>query len=115
MAAVGRAEMVKGSWLKPGAVVVDVGINHVDDPSEKKGKAHQAALINFDFFFLIRFLLCFCVELGYRLVGDVDFQGCKEVASLITPVRTCCRMLIKYNYRNIFKKTTPPTNKKECS
>jgi 5,10-methylene-tetrahydrofolate dehydrogenase/methenyl tetrahydrofolate cyclohydrolase len=37
VAAVGRAEMVKGSWLKPGAVVIDVGINSVDDPSDKRG------------------------------------------------------------------------------
>ena len=59
VAAVGRAEMVKGSWLKPGAVVIDVGINSVDDPSDKR---------------------------GYRLVGDVEFDSCKEVASLITPV-----------------------------
>jgi 5,10-methylene-tetrahydrofolate dehydrogenase/methenyl tetrahydrofolate cyclohydrolase len=59
IAAVGRAEMVKGSWIKPGAVVIDVGINSVDDPSDKR---------------------------GYRLVGDADFTGCKEVASKITPV-----------------------------
>jgi len=59
VAAVGRAEMVKGAWLKPGAVVIDVGINSVDDASKKT---------------------------GYRLVGDVDFNECKEVASLITPV-----------------------------
>jgi len=59
IAAVGRAEMVKKDWLKPGCVVVDVGINSVDDASTKK---------------------------GYRLVGDVDYQACKEVASAITPV-----------------------------
>ena len=59
IAAVGRAEMVKADWLKPGCVVVDVGINSVDDPSAKR---------------------------GYRLVGDVDYAGCKEVASAITPV-----------------------------
>ncbi len=59
IAAVGRAEMVKGSWLKEGAVVIDVGINSIDDPSKKA---------------------------GYRLVGDCDFESCKEVASLITPV-----------------------------
>lgn len=59
VAAVGRAEFVKASWLKPGAVVIDVGINSVDDPSDKR---------------------------GYRLVGDVDFEGCKAVASQITPV-----------------------------
>eukprot|EP01038_Epipyxis_sp_PR26KG_P010907 gene10907-14645_t len=59
VAAVGRAEMVRGSWIKPGAVVIDVGINSVDDASDKR---------------------------GYRLVGDVNFDECKEVASLITPV-----------------------------
>ena len=59
VAAVGRAEFVKGSWLKAGAVVIDVGINSVDDASKKA---------------------------GYRLVGDVNFDECKEVASLITPV-----------------------------
>ena len=37
VAAVGRAEMVKGSWIKPGAVVIDVGINSVDDASDKRG------------------------------------------------------------------------------
>lgn len=59
VAAVGRAEMVKPDWIKPGAVVIDVGINSVDDPTSKK---------------------------GYRLVGDVDFAGCKAVAGKITPV-----------------------------
>jgi 5,10-methylene-tetrahydrofolate dehydrogenase/methenyl tetrahydrofolate cyclohydrolase len=59
VAAVGRAEMVKKEWIKEGAVVIDVGINSVDDASAKR---------------------------GYRLVGDVDYAGCKEVASKITPV-----------------------------
>lgn len=59
VAAVGKAELVKGSWLKPGAVVIDVGINSVDDATKKA---------------------------GYRLVGDVDFADCKNVASKITPV-----------------------------
>ena len=59
VAAVGRAGLVKKDWLKPGCVVIDVGINSVDDASTKK---------------------------GYRLVGDVDYEGAKEVASLITPV-----------------------------
>jgi 5,10-methylene-tetrahydrofolate dehydrogenase/methenyl tetrahydrofolate cyclohydrolase len=59
IAAVGRAEMVRGDWIKPGAVVIDVGVNAVDDPSKKK---------------------------GYRLVGDVAFDEALEVASLITPV-----------------------------
>ncbi|MEJ5311186.1 MAG: bifunctional methylenetetrahydrofolate dehydrogenase/methenyltetrahydrofolate cyclohydrolase FolD [Anaerolineae bacterium] len=59
VAAVGRAEMVKADWVKPGAVVIDVGINRVDDPSVKR---------------------------GYRLVGDVDFESVKEVAGWLTPV-----------------------------
>jgi 5,10-methylene-tetrahydrofolate dehydrogenase/methenyl tetrahydrofolate cyclohydrolase len=59
VAAVGRAEMVKGDWVKPGIVVIDVGMNSVDDPSSEK---------------------------GYRLVGDVAFEEVKEVASAITPV-----------------------------
>lgn len=59
IAAVGRIEMVKSSWLKPGCVVIDVGMNSKPDPTKKR---------------------------GYRLVGDVDFDDCKQVASLITPV-----------------------------
>jgi methylenetetrahydrofolate dehydrogenase (NADP+)/methenyltetrahydrofolate cyclohydrolase len=59
IAAVGRPQMVKADWVKPGAAVIDVGINRVDDPSAKR---------------------------GYRLVGDVDFEAVKEVAGYITPV-----------------------------
>merc|ERR1712232_1367755 len=50
---------VRGSWLKPGCVVIDVGINAVDDSSKK---------------------------LGYRLVGDVNFDEAQGIASQITPV-----------------------------
>jgi 5,10-methylene-tetrahydrofolate dehydrogenase/methenyl tetrahydrofolate cyclohydrolase len=59
VAAVGRPEMVRGDWVKPGAVVIDVGINRVDDPSRPK---------------------------GYRMVGDVNFDEVKEVAGVISPV-----------------------------
>ena len=59
VAAVGRPLMVKADWVKPGAVVIDVGINRVDDPTRKR---------------------------GYRLVGDVDFEEVKDVAGWITPV-----------------------------
>jgi len=59
IAAVGKPEIIRGSWLKKGCVVVDVGINAVDDPTSKK---------------------------GYRLVGDVCFEEAVNVASLITPV-----------------------------
>ncbi len=58
IAAVGRAEMVKGDWVKPGAYVIDVGSNRVDDPTSDK---------------------------GYRWVGDVAFDEVKEVAGAITP------------------------------
>jgi 5,10-methylene-tetrahydrofolate dehydrogenase/methenyl tetrahydrofolate cyclohydrolase len=59
IAAVGKAEMVRGDWVKPGAVVIDVGVNRIDDPNHPKGT---------------------------RLVGDVAFDEVKEVASYITPV-----------------------------
>jgi 5,10-methylene-tetrahydrofolate dehydrogenase/methenyl tetrahydrofolate cyclohydrolase len=59
IAAVGRAEMVRGDWIKPGAVVIDVGVNAVEDNS---------------------------LEKGYRLVGDVAFNEVLQVASAITPV-----------------------------
>ena len=59
VAAIGKAEFVRGDWLKPGAVVVDVGINSKEDPTKKR---------------------------GYRLVGDVNYDECAQVASAITPV-----------------------------
>lgn len=59
IAAVGKAEMVRGDWVKPGAVVIDVGINRIEDSSKAR---------------------------GYRLVGDVAFEEVKEIAGIITPV-----------------------------
>jgi methylenetetrahydrofolate dehydrogenase (NADP+)/methenyltetrahydrofolate cyclohydrolase len=59
VAAIGKPEMVRGSWIKPGAVVIDVGINRVEDATRPR---------------------------GYRLVGDVAFEEAKEVAGWITPV-----------------------------
>lgn len=59
IAAIGRPNYVKGDWLKPGAVVIDVGTNRVDDPEAEK---------------------------GYRWVGDVDFDEAQEVVSAITKV-----------------------------
>lgn len=59
VAAIGRPEMITGDMIKPGAVVIDVGINRVNDPSAAK---------------------------GYRIVGDVHFASARTVASLITPV-----------------------------
>ena len=57
VAAVGRPKMVPGDWIKPGATVIDVGINRID---AEDGKA--------------------------KLVGDVDYEGCAAVAGAITPV-----------------------------
>ncbi len=59
IAAAGRPRMVRGDWVKPGATVIDVGVNRVEDPAAKK---------------------------GYRLVGDVAFEEVQEVAGAITPV-----------------------------
>ena len=63
VAAVGRAEMIKGDWLKPGAAVIDVGINRV--PSRDPAKAAEGKT---------------------RVVGDVDFEAARQVAGWITPV-----------------------------
>jgi len=60
VAAVGRPLMIKGDWIKPGAAVIDVGINRVPAPDKGEGKT--------------------------RTVGDVDYQGALPVAGWITPV-----------------------------
>ncbi|KAI8989649.1 FTHFS-domain-containing protein [Trametes punicea] len=59
VSAIGKPQLVKGSWLKPGAVVIDVGTNYIPDATKKSGQ---------------------------RLVGDVDFESASAVASYITPV-----------------------------
>ncbi|XWX05273.1 bifunctional 5,10-methylenetetrahydrofolate dehydrogenase/5,10-methenyltetrahydrofolate cyclohydrolase [Aggregatilineales bacterium SYSU G02658] len=59
IAAIGQPFFVKGEWLKPGAVVIDVGTNRVDDPT---------------------------TERGYRIVGDVDFDSAAQVAGAISKV-----------------------------
>jgi 5,10-methylene-tetrahydrofolate dehydrogenase/methenyl tetrahydrofolate cyclohydrolase len=59
IAAIGKTEMVRGDWVKPGAAVIDVGINSVPDATKKS---------------------------GHRLVGDVCFDEVKDVAGFITPV-----------------------------
>ena len=60
VAAVGRPEMVPGDWIKPGATVIDVGINRLDAPERGEGKT--------------------------KLVGDVHYESCAAVAGAITPV-----------------------------
>jgi methylenetetrahydrofolate dehydrogenase (NADP+)/methenyltetrahydrofolate cyclohydrolase len=62
IAAVGRPEMVKGDWLKPGATVIDVGINRIDAGQDADGRGKT------------------------KLVGDVDFASASAVAGAITPV-----------------------------
>jgi len=59
VAAVGRANLVKGDWVKEGAIVIDVGINREEDKTEKK---------------------------GYKIVGDVEFDSVVKKARAITPV-----------------------------
>ena len=59
IAAIGKPNFVTADMVKPGAVVIDIGINRVDDDSRER---------------------------GYRIVGDVDFEAVKEIASAITPV-----------------------------
>lgn len=60
VAAVGRPQMVKGDWIRPGATVIDVGMNRIPAPERGEGKT--------------------------RLVGDVDFEAAEKVAAAITPV-----------------------------
>lgn len=60
VAAVGRPQMIKGDWIKPGATVIDVGINRIPAPERGEGRT--------------------------RLLGDVDFAAASEVAGAITPV-----------------------------
>ena len=57
--AIGNPHFVKGEWIKPGAIVIDVGTNYIPDDSKKSGQ---------------------------RCVGDVDYETAKDVASFITPV-----------------------------
>ena len=59
IAAIGKTEFVRGDWIKPGAAVIDVGINSKPDATKKS---------------------------GYRLVGDVNFDEAKDAAGFITPV-----------------------------
>jgi methylenetetrahydrofolate dehydrogenase (NADP+)/methenyltetrahydrofolate cyclohydrolase len=60
VAAIGRPQMIKGDWIKPGATIIDVGINRIPAPERGEGKT--------------------------RLVGDVDYAAASEVAGAITPV-----------------------------
>ena len=77
VAAIGRAKFVTADFVKKGAVLVDVGMNRIDDPTHPKGA---------------------------RLVGDIDFEGIKEVAEAATPVPggvgVMTRSMLMYNTIN---------------
>jgi methylenetetrahydrofolate dehydrogenase (NADP+)/methenyltetrahydrofolate cyclohydrolase len=60
VAAVGKPHLIRGDWIKPGAVVIDVGMNRIDVESDGETKS--------------------------RLTGDVDYEGASEVAKAVTPV-----------------------------
>jgi methylenetetrahydrofolate dehydrogenase (NADP+)/methenyltetrahydrofolate cyclohydrolase len=59
VAALGKPELVRGDWIKPGAVVIDVGVNRIEDKQSRRGT---------------------------RLVGDVAYDEAVEIAGAITPV-----------------------------
>ncbi|CAN5413689.1 bifunctional methylenetetrahydrofolate dehydrogenase/methenyltetrahydrofolate cyclohydrolase FolD [soil metagenome] len=85
IAAIGKANFVTADFIKPGAAVIDVGINRVDDATAKR---------------------------GYRLVGDVDFDAVKEIAGAITPVPggvgpMTIAMLLKNTLESRKKKISP--------
>lgn len=87
MAAIGKAGFVKGDWIKPGATVIDVGINSVPDASKKAGCV--ASMCNSAFPISNRkSLILRSFDFSYRLVGDVDFEAACIVgrAGAITPV-----------------------------
>jgi methylenetetrahydrofolate dehydrogenase (NADP+)/methenyltetrahydrofolate cyclohydrolase len=71
--AMGRAGLVRGGHVKPGAVVVDVGMNRVEDPDEARDLLLPEHLADFE-------------KKGYALVGDVHAPSVREVASALTPV-----------------------------
>ena len=82
IAAAGRAALIKGDMLKPGAVVIDVGMNRIPDDAAPK---------------------------GYRLVGDVDFESVRPIASQITPVpKGVGPMTIAMLLKNTVRAATPP-------
>jgi methylenetetrahydrofolate dehydrogenase (NADP+)/methenyltetrahydrofolate cyclohydrolase len=91
VAAVGQPGIVRSNWVKPGAAVIDVGINRVDDPSAKR---------------------------GYRIIGDVDFDGVVERAGYVTPVPggvgpMTIAMLLR-NTLTAAKRSLPEDRKARC-
>jgi 5,10-methylene-tetrahydrofolate dehydrogenase/methenyl tetrahydrofolate cyclohydrolase len=85
IAAIGVAQFVKKEWLKEGVVIIDVGINQIEDKTKKA---------------------------GHRLVGDVDFENCLEVCSKITPVPGGVGpMTITMLLSNVLESSKKPFNK----
>jgi methylenetetrahydrofolate dehydrogenase (NADP+)/methenyltetrahydrofolate cyclohydrolase len=73
VAAIGRAGLVRADFVKPGAVVVDVGMNRVEDPTEARDLLSPTRLANFE-------------KRGYALVGDVHAPSVEPIAGALTPV-----------------------------
>ena len=78
--AIGRPEFVPGSWIKKGAVVIDCGINSVQDATKKSGKEY------FNKHLISQKIDNVLVKIGYRLVGDVQYAEAAKQAAYITPV-----------------------------
>jgi methylenetetrahydrofolate dehydrogenase (NADP+)/methenyltetrahydrofolate cyclohydrolase len=73
VAAIGKAGLVRAEYVKPGAVVIDVGMNRIEDPAQARELLDPSRLPEFE-------------KKGYALVGDVHFPQARDVASSITPV-----------------------------
>ena len=109
IAAVGIPEFVKGDWIKPGAVVIDVGINMKPDPTKKSGQsmclyacmcvtvrvyvfgrttcdAAVYRLLDCEWLLVVSVALMVGHPSGSKMCGDVDFDAAIVNASLITPV-----------------------------
>jgi 5,10-methylene-tetrahydrofolate dehydrogenase/methenyl tetrahydrofolate cyclohydrolase len=89
IAAIGKAEMVPGEWIKPGAVVIDVGVNSKDAPDTPK---------------------------GYKLCGDVDFASASKVAGAITPVPGGVGpMTVRPHCTRVLERNTPAQRSRRAS
>jgi methylenetetrahydrofolate dehydrogenase (NADP+)/methenyltetrahydrofolate cyclohydrolase len=91
VAAIGRPQMIKGDWIKPGATIIDVGINRIPAPERGEGKT--------------------------RLVGDVDYTAASEIAGAITPVpggvgpmTIACLLANTVTTASLINGLTPPTD-----
>ena len=77
VSAIGKAQYVQGDWIKPGAVLIDVGTNYIPGQFSSAIPVHACILIKFT---------DATKKSGQRLVGDVNYESALPVASHITPV-----------------------------